>query len=89
MAFENIVKTLGEFQLILPSFKEYKETFPQNDVIRQILLLFFEDILNLYSVLLNFATNSSQSSPNVINRRHEVLMNNRIEDDLRAVLARR
>ncbi|KAH6850548.1 hypothetical protein B0I37DRAFT_116504 [Chaetomium sp. MPI-CAGE-AT-0009] len=57
-AFENIVKTLGEMQLILPSFKKYGESFPQNDVIRQVLLLFFEDILNLYSVLLNFATNS-------------------------------
>ena len=73
-AFENIVKTLGEIQLILPSFKKYKESFPQNDVIRQILLLFFEDILNLYSVLLNFATNSSQSS--LIEFSHKVLMNN-------------
>ncbi|KAK3297275.1 uncharacterized protein B0H64DRAFT_391813 [Chaetomium fimeti] len=58
VAFENIVKTLGEIRLILPSFKTYRDTFPRNDVIRQVLLLFFEDILGLYSVLLNFATNS-------------------------------
>ena len=65
-AFEKIVKTLSEIQIILPSFKKYRETFPRNEVIQRILLLFFEDILSLYSVLLNFAANSSGFSVTVL-----------------------
>ncbi|KAH6641179.1 hypothetical protein F5144DRAFT_641977, partial [Chaetomium tenue] len=83
--FQNIVNALGEMQLALPSFKKYKEIFPQNDVIRQILLLFFEDILELYSVLLNFVTNNSQSPPKLM-QSHKALMTEAVtlEDIVRA-----
>ncbi len=61
-AFEKVVKILGDVGLILPSFKQYATLFPHSDGIRRVLCLFFEDILNLYAVLLNIMTNRSTSS---------------------------
>ncbi|KAK1758999.1 hypothetical protein QBC47DRAFT_449676 [Echria macrotheca] len=56
-AFGGIVKILGDVGLVMPSFTQYATLFPQNDDIRRILCLFFEDILSLYALLLNFVTN--------------------------------
>ena len=45
---------------MLPAFQQYAALFPQNDDIRRALCLFYEDILNLYAVLLKFTTNRSK-----------------------------
>ena len=60
-AFEKIVKILGDVGRVLPGFQQYAALFPQNDDIRRVLCLFFEDILNLYAVLLNFVTDRRTS----------------------------
>ncbi|KAK3983781.1 hypothetical protein QBC44DRAFT_45029 [Cladorrhinum sp. PSN332] len=56
-AFEGVVKVLGDIGMTLPLFKAYATLFEKNDAIRTTLCYFFEDILAVYSTLLNFVTN--------------------------------
>ncbi|KAI1386580.1 uncharacterized protein F4822DRAFT_431452 [Hypoxylon trugodes] len=56
-AFDKVVKVLADLGMTLPSFKEYAQLFSEKFEIRRALCLFYEDILDFYSVLLNFLAN--------------------------------
>ncbi|KAK2764389.1 hypothetical protein FQN54_009083 [Arachnomyces sp. PD_36] len=52
--FDAIVNTLADIGNKLPIFKAYTQIFDSNDRIKDVLCLFFKDILDLYLAALNF-----------------------------------
>lgn len=53
-SFDAIVNSTAEIGLALPEFKQAAELFGNNDRIKDVLLLFFNDILDFYAVALRF-----------------------------------
>lgn len=51
-AFDAINNTLSEIGQLLPEFKTAAELFPGNRCINEVLLLFFQDILDFYLIAL-------------------------------------
>ncbi|KAH0425605.1 nacht domain protein [Colletotrichum camelliae] len=53
-AFEKVVTVLADIGSALPVFKKYAEIFQQNEEVKGVLGLFYSDILEVYTILLNF-----------------------------------
>ncbi|KAI1079677.1 hypothetical protein F5B20DRAFT_160940 [Whalleya microplaca] len=53
-SFDAIIDTTAEIGLALPEFKQASLLFRENDRIRDVLLLFFKDILDFYSIAIRF-----------------------------------
>ncbi|KAK2768084.1 nacht domain protein [Colletotrichum kahawae] len=53
-AFEKVVAVLADIGSALPGFKKYAKIFQQNEEVRGVLGLFYSDILEVYTILLNF-----------------------------------
>jgi hypothetical protein len=53
-SFDAIVNTMGEIGELLPEFKRIIALFDQNAAIKDVMVLFFRDILDFYLVTLKF-----------------------------------
>jgi hypothetical protein len=53
-AFDAVVSTMAEIGELLPEFKRAIAIFDQNVAIKEVMVLFFRDILDFYLVALNF-----------------------------------
>ena len=53
-SFDAIVNTTADIGLVLPEFQQATRLFGQNRQIKDVLLLFFRDILDFYSVAFGF-----------------------------------
>jgi hypothetical protein len=53
-SFDAIVNTIGDFGDLLPEFQEVMKLFGHNEQIKDVLALFFRDILDFYVVALKF-----------------------------------
>lgn len=60
-SFDAIVGTTAEIGLALPEFKQAALLFGENHLIKDVLLLFFKDILEFYAVALSFFRLPSKS----------------------------
>lgn len=55
-SFDAIVNTTADIGAVLPEFQEVVGMFSHNDRIQDVLILFFKDILDFYSISLKFFT---------------------------------
>lgn len=61
-SFDKVVEVLAEVGQSLPQFQKYTELFKENQHIKQVLCLFFRDILDLHATVLNFFRKNSRHS---------------------------
>ena len=59
-SFDAIINTSGEIGDLLPEFKEVTQRFSNNDKLKDVLVLFFQDILDFYLVALKFFNKPSK-----------------------------
>jgi hypothetical protein len=59
-SFDKVVEVLAEVGQSLPQFQKYTELFKQNQHIKQVLCLFFRDILDFHATVLNFFRKNSR-----------------------------
>ncbi|OBR03043.1 Nacht domain protein [Colletotrichum higginsianum IMI 349063] len=57
-SFDAIVNTLEEIGILLPEFTEMSRIFEDNDRVKEVLVLFFKDILDFYLITLQFFSSS-------------------------------
>ena len=62
-SFDAIVNTTAKIGEELPRFQEVAHLFSTNDRIKDVLLLFYKDILDFYCVALDFFSKKRKSSP--------------------------
>lgn len=62
-SFDAIVNTTAKIGEELPRFQEVTRLFSSNDRIKDVLLLFFKDILDFYRIALDFFSKKRKSSP--------------------------
>ncbi|GJD05052.1 NACHT domain protein [Colletotrichum higginsianum] len=60
-SFDAIVNTLEEIGILLPEFTEMSRIFEDNDRVKEVLVLFFKDILDFYLITLQFFSSSRMS----------------------------
>ena len=60
-SFDAIVNTIGDIGELLPEFQEVMRLFGHNAQIKDVLALFFQDILDIYVIALNFFSLSRES----------------------------
>ena len=53
-SFDQLVTTIADIGDLLPEFKKVSELFCQNGHIKDVLALFFQDMLDIYVIALNF-----------------------------------
>ena len=53
-SFDAIVDALADIGLLLPEFQEVRKLFSHNEHIKDVLVLFFRDILDFYLIVLKF-----------------------------------
>lgn len=53
-SFDSLVNVMAQISHSLPAFEKYTELFRGNQSIQQVLCLFYQDILDLYSTFLEF-----------------------------------
>ncbi|KAK7906557.1 hypothetical protein PG985_016294, partial [Apiospora marii] len=53
-SFDAITKTLGEIGELLPEFKRVNALFGEHAILKEVLVLFFQDILDFYQVCMKF-----------------------------------
>ena len=53
-SFDAIINTTAEIGEVLPEFKEFSQLFNHNAQLKDVLVLFFRDILDFYQVALTF-----------------------------------
>lgn len=53
-SLDELLKTIGEIGDLLPEFEEFMRLFGHNNQIKDVLALFFQDILDIYVVALKF-----------------------------------
>ena len=53
-SLDAIISTTTDIGLLLPEFSQVSRLFSQNEQIKDVLLLFFKDILDFYVITLNF-----------------------------------
>lgn len=61
-SFDAIVNTTADIGALLPEFQEVTKLFRHNDHIRDVLVLFFKDILDFYLIALKFFSMSRKFS---------------------------
>jgi hypothetical protein len=61
-SFDKVVEVLAEVGQSLPQFQKYTELFKENQHIKQVLCLFFRDILDFHATVLNFFQKNSRHS---------------------------
>lgn len=61
MSFDAIINITADIGSVLPEFQRATSLFSQNSAIKEVLLLFFKDILDFYSVALKFFHQSRKS----------------------------
>lgn len=59
-SFDAIINTTAEIGDLLPEFKEVSQRFSHNDKLKDVLVLFFQDILDFYLVTLKFFNKPSK-----------------------------
>lgn len=59
-SFDAIINTTAEIGDLLPEFKEVCQRFSHNDKLKNVLVLFFQDILDFYLVTLKFFNKPSK-----------------------------
>ena len=64
-SFDAIVDTFGDIGLALPEFVGMAQLFDQNNLIKDALVFFFRDILDLYLITLKFFRKSCQCTISV------------------------
>lgn len=60
-SFDAIINITAEIGDLLPEFKEFSQRFSHNDKLKDVLVLFFQDILDFYLVALKFFNKPSKS----------------------------
>lgn len=60
-SFDAIINTTAEIGELLPEFKEVSQLFRANAQIKDVLVLFFQDILDFYFISLKFFSKPSKS----------------------------
>ncbi len=65
-SFDAIINTAAEIGLLLPEFKAVGLLFKENELIKDVLVLFFRDILDFYLVALKFFSHSRESFRRVV-----------------------
>ena len=58
-SFDKVVEVLAEVGQCLPQFQKYAELFKENQHIKQVLCLFYRDILDFHATVLNFFRKNS------------------------------
>jgi hypothetical protein len=53
-SFDAIVNTIGDIGDLLPEFQEVTRLFGHNEQIKDVLALFFRDLLDVYVIALKF-----------------------------------
>jgi hypothetical protein len=61
-SFDKVVEVLAEVGQCLPQFQKYAELFKANQHIKQVLCLFYRDILDFHATVLNFFGKNSKYS---------------------------
>jgi hypothetical protein len=69
-SFDAIVNTMAEIGELLPEFKRVSALFNQNAVVKEVMVLFFRDILDFYLVALKFFKLSREVLRSFIDCRH-------------------
>lgn len=59
-SYDAIINTTAEIGDLLPEFKEVRQRFDHNDKLKDVLVLFFQDILDFYLVALKFFNKPSK-----------------------------
>jgi hypothetical protein len=65
-SFDEIVNTTADIGAVLPEFEEVVKLFSHNNQVRDVLVLFFKDILDFYLVALKFFSMTRKSSSQII-----------------------
>lgn len=60
-SFDAIVDTFADIGLLLPEFQQVRNLFDKNDLIKDVLVLFFRDILDFYLIVLKFFRKTCES----------------------------
>lgn len=55
-SMDAIVDTTANIGVLLPEFRKVAQLFGQNQIIKEVLVLFFKDILDFYAIALKFFT---------------------------------
>lgn len=63
-SFDAIIITLADIGVLLPEFREIAKLFDHNKQIKEVLALFFRDILDFYLIALKFFSSSRKFSSN-------------------------
>src|SRR5271170_4580458 len=61
-SFDKVAEVLAEVGQCLPQFQKYAELFKANLQIKQVLCLFYRDILDFHATVLNFFRKNSKYS---------------------------
>jgi hypothetical protein len=61
-SFDSIIKITAELGSLLPEFKAVGSLFRENPIIKDVLVLFFRDVLDFYLIALKFFSQSRKSS---------------------------
>lgn len=77
-SFDAVLDTLADIALLLPDFQEARKLFSHNEHIKDVLVLFFRDILDFYLIVLKFFRKSCKPmlrlrSGQRTNIRHELV----------------
>jgi hypothetical protein len=80
-SFDQVVEVLAEVGQCLPQFQKYAELFKANLLIKQVLCLFYTDILDFHATVLNFFGRNSKYSLSNFFFSHG-LISTRVEDIL-------
>jgi hypothetical protein len=80
-SFDKVVEVLTEVGQCLPQFQKYAELFKANLQIKQVLCLFYRDILDFHATVLNFFRKNSKYSLSILFLSHG-LISTRVEDIL-------
>ena len=59
-SFDAIINTTADIGVLLPEFREVAKLFDQNERIKDVLVLFFKDILDFYLIALKFFSKPRQ-----------------------------
>jgi len=88
-SFDAIVDTTADIGVLLPEFQGMTKLFSQNDRIKDVLLLFFTDILDFYIIALKFFSSSSKfiSKISAFDRSSDTCRPSRVEILLRVSVA--
>jgi hypothetical protein len=67
-SFDAIIDTTAEIGLLLPEFREVAKLFGKNSQIKEIMILFFKDMLDFYLIALKFFSLSRKHSFHLLPR---------------------